>query len=258
MLIDTHCHLNDPQLYPQADELVARALRAGVGRLQVVAYDEPSSRTAIELSERFNEAVAIVGIHPTEIDENIVKNLALIEALARHPKVVAIGETGLDYYWVKDPGERERQKQAFIAHIELADKLGLPIVVHTREAMEDTLTILKEHTPKFGGVMHCYSGSVEMVKDFVELGMYISLGGPVTFLNARVPKEVALVVPDDRLLIETDSPYLTPHPYRGKRNDPSLLPLVAQAIAGIKGVPFETIERITSENALRLFHVKLI
>ncbi len=257
MLIDTHCHLNDPQLYPQADELVVRALSAGVGRMQVVAYDEPSSRTAIELADRFKEVFAIVGIHPTEIDDGLTKTLTLIEAWARHPKVVAIGETGLDYYWEKDPLARHKQKEAFIAQIELADRLCLPIVVHSREAIEDTLNILKAHTPKYGGVMHCYSGSKDMVKDFLDLGMYISLGGPVTFLNARVPKEVALVVPENRLLIETDSPYLAPHPFRGKRNEPSLLPLVAQAIADIKGVPVATIEQTTSDNALRLFHVKL-
>jgi TatD DNase family protein len=257
MLIDTHCHLNDPQLYPQADELVARALRAGVGLMQVVAYDEPSSRTAIELADRFPEVFAIVGVHPTEIDENLLERLSAIETLSRHKKVIAIGETGLDYYWEKNIEARQRQKEAFVAQIEMADRLGLPIVVHSREAMEDTLEILKTHPPKHGGVMHCYSGSTEMVKDFLDLGMYISLGGPVTFLNARVPKEVALAVPEDRLLIETDSPYLAPHPFRGKRNEPSLLPLVAQAIAAIKGVPLTSVEQTTSANALRLFHVKL-
>jgi len=255
-LIDTHCHLNDKRLYPLADELIAKAVAAGVIKMQVVGYDEASSRIAIELADRDPEVYAIVGIHPTEVSDNIEQRLAIIEQLAKHPKVVAIGETGLDFYWHKEADHHELQKRYFIAQIELADRLGLPIVVHSRDAIGATLELLQQHNPIFHGVMHCYSGSAELVPDFIKLGFYISLGGPVTFVNARIPKEVALVVPDDKLLIETDSPYLAPHPYRGKQNDPSLLPLVAKAIATIKGISVESVYQTTTENAIRLFHVK--
>lgn len=255
-LIDTHCHLNDERLYAQADEIISRAVAAGVGKMQVVGYDEQSSRIAIELAERFSEVYAIVGIHPTEVSENIETRLNIIEQLAQHPKVVAIGETGLDFYWHKEAGQHELQRRYFVAQIDIADRLGLPIVVHSRDAIGATLELLERHTPIYQGVMHCYSGSAELVPEFTKLGLYISLAGPVTFINARVPKQVALIVPDDKLLLETDSPYLAPHPHRGKQNEPSMLPFVAKAIADIKNVTVESICEITTSNATKLFHVK--
>jgi len=255
-LTDTHCHLNDEQLYPHADELIARAVLAGVKRMFVVGYDEPSSKTAIELADRYEQVYAIIGIHPTELTDDFEARLQTIEQLAQHPKVIAIGETGLDHYWNKTEHEHVRQAQAFNAHIELANRRKLPIVVHSRDAIQDTLEVMKRNQPRYGGVMHCYSGPGELVGAFVELGMYISLGGPVTFTNARVPKEVASIVPNDRLLVETDSPYLAPHPNRGKRNEPALLPLVAKTIAAIRNESYESICELTSANAERLFHVK--
>ena len=255
-LIDTHCHLNDEQLYPHADQLIAKAISEGVKRMFVVGYDEPSSKTAIELADRHEEVFAIIGIHPTELTDDFEIRLNTIDRLANHPKVIAIGETGLDHYWNKTAHEHGRQAQAFKAHIELANRHNLPLVVHSRDAMQDTLEVLKHNKPLYGGVMHCYSGPAELVGSFTELGMYISLGGPVTFTNARVPKEVAAIVQSDRLLIETDSPYLAPHPNRGKRNEPSLLPLIAKAIAIIRDESYESICDLTSANAERLFHVK--
>lgn len=257
-LIDTHCHLNDERLYAQADEIVARAIAAGVSKMHVVGYDEQSSRVAIELADRFNEVFAIVGIHPTEVSENIDARLRVIEDMAKHPKVVAIGETGLDFYWHKEDWQHELQTRYFIAQIDIANRRGLPIVVHSRDAIGATLELLRHHVPKYQGVMHCYSGSAELVPDFIKLGLYISLAGPVTFVNAKVPKQVAVVVPGDKLLIETDSPYLAPHPHRGRQNEPSMLPLVAKAIAEIKNVTFESVCESTTANAIKLFHVKHI
>lgn len=255
-MIDTHCHINDTHLYPEADTIIASAVSQGVEIMQVVGYDIESSKRAVELSHTYKEIYAIVGMHPTEPQTNIETAIAEIEKLAKDERVIAIGETGLDYYWQKTSQEHDYQKKLFVAQINLANRLGLPIVVHSREAMEDTLTVLKEHTPKFGGVMHCYSGSAQLVGEFIKLGMYISLAGPVTFKNARVPKEVAAIVPDAKLLIETDAPYLAPHPLRGKRNEPSYLPLIAQAIADIKNTTIEQINAITTNNAKTLFHVK--
>jgi len=254
MLIDTHCHLNDERLYPKADELVTKAINAGVGKMFVVGYDQPSSLLAIELAERHREVYAIIGVHPTETDEGT--DYSFLEKYGAHQRVVAIGETGLDHYWHKEERQHRIQRQAFLDQIDIANRLGKPIVVHSRDAMMATLEILRANKPSHGGVMHCYSGPKELVNDFIELGMYISLGGPVTFLNARVPKEVAAAVPAARLLIETDSPYLAPHPHRGQQNEPSLLPLIAKAIAAIRGVSISEIERMTTENANALFHVK--
>ncbi len=255
-LIDTHCHLNDKQLFPHVDELVLKANENDVVRMQVVGYDELSSKIALELAERFSSIYAIVGIHPTEVNENLEVRLKEIETLALHNRVVAIGETGLDYYWHKQIEQHKLQQAYFIQQIEIANRLQLPVVIHSRDAMQATLQILKENRPQYGGVMHCYSGPAELVSEFIALGMYISLAGPVTFLNAKTPKEVALIVPLERLLIETDSPYLAPHPNRGKRNDPSLLPLILNTIAQIRKEDPVLLAEITSTNAELLFHVK--
>lgn len=256
ILIDTHCHLNDKKLLSQVAELVTRAKDAGVTKMHVVGYDEGSSQIAIELAERFPEIYAIIGLHPTEVVLNIDAQMQWIEKLARHEKVIAIGETGLDYYWHKDDAHHELQKIYLIKQIELANRVGRPLVIHSRDAMGDTLSLLQAHPLRYGGVMHCYSGSVELVPEFIKLGLYISLAGPVTFLNAKTPKEVAKIIPRDRLLIETDSPYLAPHPYRGQRNEPALLPLILKAVASARNENENDIAEVTTANAERLFHVK--
>ena len=255
MIFDTHCHLNHEDLYKDIDNVIKRAKEVGVSRFLVVGYDKPSSLLAVKIAERYDFIYAAVGYHPTEINNLSEEDFDEIMNLLDHPKVVALGEIGLDYYWVKDEKERELQKQYFIRQIIEANKHKKPICIHNRDAINDCLTILKENPVDMGGVMHCYSGSVETMKEFLKCGMYISLGGPVTFKNAKTPKEVAKEVPLDKLMVETDSPYLAPHPYRGKQNEPSLIPLIVEEIASLKGLTKEEIEEATYSNASKMFHV---
>ena len=255
MIFDTHCHLNHEDLYKDIDNVIKRAKDAGVAKFLGVGYDKETSLLAVELAEKYEGIYAAVGYHPTEIDNVSEEDFKEIIDLLKHPKVVALGEIGLDYYWVKDLEERNKQKQYFIRQIEEANKNSIPIVVHNRDAINDCLEILKEHRPIFGGVMHCYSGSAELVNEFIKLGMYISIGGPVTFTNAKTPKEVAKVVPLDKLLVETDSPYLSPHPFRGTQNEPARIKLVVDEIARLREAKIEEIEDATYQNACNMFHV---
>lgn len=256
MFIDTHTHLNNEQFIGSEAIAIKKAKDAGVDLFFVVGWDIASSLAAVKLAEQYEEVYAIVGVHPTDALQLELTDLKEIEKLLTHPKVIAYGEIGLDYYWVKDEVGQAKQQVFLAAQIELANKYNLPVTIHMRDATNDTYKILKEHRPLAGGVMHCYSGSKEMVQPFLDLGMYISLGGPVTFKNARVPKEVAEIVPLDKLLIETDAPYLAPHPYRGKQNEPALLPLVAEEIARIRNMKIEEVGRVTSRNAKALFRVE--
>ena len=255
MIFDTHCHLNDEKLLSRVDEVIADAKEAGVDKFLVVGWDKESSLCAIKLAEQYEEVYAAIGFHPENIFDVQDGDFEETMKYINHPKVVAVGEIGLDYYWEKDPLKRELQKEWFIKQIEFANEHHMPISVHNRDAFLDCLAILKEHKPLYGGVMHCYSGSVELLKEVLDLGMYIGLGGPVTFLNAKTPKEVAEVVPLDRLVVETDSPYLAPHPYRGKQNEPSFIPLIIKEIALQKGLSKDEIEDATYSNASKLFHV---
>ena len=255
MIFDTHCHLNHEDLYKDLDNVINRAKEAGVSRFLVVGYDKESSLLAVKLAEQYDFIYAAIGYHPTEINGVSEEDFNEVMELLNHPKVVALGEIGLDYYWVSDLKEREHQKEYFIRQIKIANKYKKPISIHNRDAINDCLTILKDNPVDMGGIMHCYSGSVESMYEFIKCNMYISLGGPVTFKNAKTPKEVAKVVPLDKLLVETDSPYLAPHPYRGKQNEPSLIPLVIEEIASLRGVSKEEIEEATYQNASKLFHV---
>jgi len=252
MLIDTHAHLNDPAFSSDLPEVMERALSAGVENIIVVGYDVPSSLRAVELALQWKGIIkAAVGIHPHEADEAHEAAKREIARLAREEMVVAVGETGVDYY--RCLSSREAQQELFRWHLELAQQLQKPVVVHSREAFADTLAILREFSPGVKGVMHCFSGSWEMAREFLRLGFFISLAGPVTFRNARKPKEVALHTPLDKLLIETDCPYLAPEPFRGKRNEPSYLKYIALAVAEIKGLSWEEIAQATSCNAQKLF-----
>lgn len=253
MYIDTHVHLNNPKLYHQLDHYVQKALDKDVKAMIVIGYDHETNNLAINIAEKYPFIYASVGYHPTIAKDLTSKDFQLLENLLKHPKVVAIGECGLDFYWDKE--HEKTQIEVFLKQINLAKKTDLPIVVHMRDATEKTYLTLKETAPH-KGIMHCYSGSKEMVTKFIDLGMHISLGGPVTFKNAKVPKDVAKEVPNNRLLIETDAPYLAPHPYRGKQNDSSYLPLIAEAIAEIRNVSTETIAKETSDNAIKLFKLK--
>jgi TatD DNase family protein len=254
MLFDTHAHLNAEQYNDDLSEVMDRAKEAGVTNIVVVGFDRKTINRAMELAEAHDHIYACVGWHPVDAIDMTDEDLEWIEILASHPKVVAIGEMGLDYHWDKSP--HDIQKDVFRKQIQLAKKVKLPIVIHNRDATADIIDILREEgASEVGGIMHCYSGSVEIAKECLEMNFYISLGGPVTFKNAKKPKEVAREIPLDKLLIETDCPYLTPHPFRGQRNEPSYVKLVAEEIAEIKGVTLEEIAKATSNNAKRLFGI---
>ncbi|NRG44503.1 TatD family hydrolase [Bacillus sp. CRN 9] len=254
MFFDTHVHLNDLQYSEDLQEVIDRAKAAGISRMVVVGFDRPTITKAMELIEKYDFLYASIGWHPVDAIDMTEEDLLWIEELSQHPKVVAIGEMGLDYHWDKSP--KEIQKAVFKKQIQLAKKVKLPIVIHNREATADIVEILKEEgAGEVGGIMHCFSGSPEIAKECIDMNFYISLGGPVTFKNAKRPKEVAAEIPLEKLLIETDCPYLAPHPYRGKRNEPSYVTLVAEQIAEIKGLTVEEVASKTTDNAKKLFGI---
>lgn len=255
MLFDTHAHLNDVQFADDIDEVISRAKANGVGYILTVSTDIASSVENITLSQKYNIFYAAVGVHPHNAVNQNNSIISILKDFASYPKVVAIGETGLDYYYDNSP--REVQRLWFSKQISLAREARLPVIVHDRDAHEDTLAILKSEGAKdVGGVFHCYSGSVEMAREVLDLGFMISIAGPVTFKNARKLLDVVKYVPDDMLLIETDSPYLAPEPNRGRRNEPAYVKLVAEKIAKIKGKSLEYICETTTSNAKRLFGIQ--
>lgn len=255
MIFDTHCHLNSDELLERLEEVLENAKKVGVDKYLVVGWDKKSSFKAVELAHQYEGIYAAIGFHPTDIDGVSEADYLETMALVNDPKVVAIGEIGLDYHWVKDPVQREKQKEWFIKQIDFANEHKKPISIHNREAFEDCLNILKEHKPLYSGVMHCYSGSVELLKDVLGLGLYIGLDGPLTFTNAKTPKEVCEEVPLDRLLVETDSPYLSPHPLRGTVNEPKNIALVVDEITRIKGLSKKHILDVIYQNSCNLFKV---
>ncbi|MTD32152.1 TatD family hydrolase [Planomicrobium sp. YIM 101495] len=252
MFIDTHVHLNAEQFNEDIEEAIERARQQQVEKMVVVGFDRPTIKRALELAEAYPFIYAVVGWHPVDAIDCTEEDLAWIEELAAHPKVVGIGETGLDYHWDKSP--KDIQQEVFRKQIHLAKRVKLPVIIHNRDATEDVLRILREeHAEEIGGVMHCFSGSVESAKESIALNFMISLGGPVTFKNAKKPKQVAEEIELKHLMIETDAPYLAPHPYRGKRNEPSYVPLVAEEIARLKGLPLEEVAEETTKNAINFF-----
>ena len=253
---DSHCHLNDADLSCRADEVYQNAMSAGVTSMLVIGWDLESSRNAIRLAEQHPGLYAAIGFHPENLETVSDEALDEIRRLAVSPKVKAIGEIGLDYHWFKDPKDHENQKVWLIKQIELANELGLPASIHAREATADIYEIFKTHPLKAGGVLHCYSGSVEMLREFARLGFYFGFDGPITYKNAVTPKECVAACPLDRLLVETDSPYLTPVPFRGKQNEPQYIPYIVKAIAEIKGTDEETLKEQLWANYEKLFRVK--
>lgn len=247
MIFDTHSHYTDEQFYDREELLIKLNKEKNVTEIITCGTDIKSSKECIELAEKFSFVYAAVGFHPEELTRVDIDIPALKELISK--KTVAIGEIGLDYYWNKD--NKDKQKAGFIAQLGLAKELNLPVIVHDRDAHGDTLEILKQEKPK--GVLHCFSGSVEMAREIVNLGMYIGVGGVITFKNAKNLPEVIKEVPLDRILLETDAPYLAPEPMRGKRNDSSLIPYIAEKIGNIKGISKEEVLKITRENAYRLF-----
>ena len=253
MLFDTHAHYDDEAFDDDRRELLAAMPDRNVGLIVNPGCTVESSRTAVALAAEFPHVYAAVGIHPENCGGFAPEQMDEIRALAKGDKVVAIGEIGLDYYWPENP-PRELQQQVLRAHLALAQELGLPVIIHDREAHADSLSIVKEF-PAVTGVFHCFSGSVEMARELLKLGWMLSFNGAVTFKNARKAPEVIGEVPMDRLMIETDAPYLTPVPFRGKRNDSSYVHLVAEKIAQIKGISPDEVEQATWENGKRFFGI---
>lgn len=250
-IFDTHAHYDDEAFDSDRDMLLQSLSAKGIVNVIDCGCDIKSSKKALELSEKYDFIFAAVGIHPHEAEDANENALEEVRRLSKHKKAVAIGEIGLDYHYDFSP--REIQKEFFEKQIILANELQMPIIVHDREAHEDTLELLRKYKPK--GVLHCFSGSVESAKEIVSLGMYIGLGGAVTFKNARKPLEVAEWLPLDRLLLETDAPYMTPVPFRGKRNESSLIPYTALKIAEVKGIDAQLVVDKANENARRLFGI---
>jgi TatD DNase family protein len=254
MLFDTHTHINAEQFDEDRKEVIQRAIDAGVTNMVVVGFDRPTIEKAMEIIDQYDHIFASIGWHPVDAIDMTDEDLVWIEELTQHPKVVALGEMGLDYYWDKSP--HDVQKDVFRKQIALAKRLKLPIIIHNREATEDIVQILEEEkASEVGGIMHCFSADWETAKRCLDMNFYISFGGPVTFKNAKLPKEVAEKVPLDRLLIETDCPFLSPHPYRGKRNEPARVALVAEQIAELKNLSYEELSELTTNNAKRIFNL---
>ena len=254
-LFDTHAHLDTDAFADDREHVLARAREAGVTHLINVVFNRETIPTTLALAEAHDWIYAAVGWHPQDAEDMLPSDLAWLEQLLlHHPKVVALGEVGLDYYW--DTSPKDVQQRVFAEQIALARRVRKPLVIHNRDAHRDVVDLLKsEGARDVGGVMHCFSGSWDIARECLDLGFYISLGGPVTFKNAKVPKEIAANVPADRLLIETDAPYLAPHPHRGKRNESAFVSLVAQEIASIRGVDYAEIVYTTHENARKLFSI---
>ena len=252
MYFDTHAHYDSSHFDADRHELLASMPGLGVDCIIDPGCDEASSRAALELAERYLFVYAAVGWQPEEWESWTFESAVLLRRLAAHPKCVAIGEIGLDYYW--DKGHKELQYEMFVTQLELALELGKPVIIHDREAHEDCLKITGRY-PGLRGVFHCFSGSVEMAKELVTRGWHLGFDGPITYKNARKALEVLDWCPMERILIETDSPYLTPVPFRGKRNDSGKLRYIVEKIAEIKGRSPEDIAAITSQNARRLFGV---
>ncbi|WP_433922278.1 TatD family hydrolase [Paenibacillus taichungensis] len=255
MLFDTHTHLDAPQFDEDREEMIQRAVDAGVGRMINVGFNRETIPSTMKLAETYDFIYAAVGWHPVDAIMMQEGDLEWIASLCKHEKVVAIGEIGLDYYW--DTSPKEVQHRVLRQQIGLARELNMPIVIHNRDAHEDIVKILREEKAgEVGGVMHSFSGSWETAKMCLDLGFHLSFGGPITFKNAKQPKEVLEKVPMDRFFIETDAPYLTPHPYRGKRNETAHVRLVAEAAAEIKGISVEEIAAITTKNAMERFGIR--
>jgi len=254
-LIDTHTHLDFPQFDADREAVIQRAQAAGVGLMINVGADLESSRAAVALAEKYECIYAAVGVHPHEAKKLDGAALAELRDLATHPQVVAVGEIGLDFY--RDLSPRDVQRRAFQAQLAWAGRLGKPVIIHDREAHDEALAILTDWVAaapeRRCGVFHCFSGDLAMARRAVALGFYLGVDGPITYQNARKLPETVKWLPLDRLLIETDCPYLTPHPHRGKRNEPAYVRLVAERIAALKGISVEELAQATTANARRLF-----
>ncbi len=258
-LFDSHAHYDDEKFDQDREEIIQKIYDSGVEKFISAGYSLESSKRAIDLADKYEFIYTTVGISPNDVKQTLeetiedIKKLEDIITRKENDKIVGIGEIGLDYYWNKE--NKEIQKQAFIMQIELANRLNLPITIHTREAVSDTLEILKQHPVQQKGVFHCCPLNRELVKEALKLGFYISFAGPATFKNSKNVQEIVEMVPNDRMLIETDAPYLAPEPVRGTRNDSRNVRYIAEKIANIKSLSTEEIAEITYQNALRIFKI---
>lgn len=250
-IFDAHAHYDDKWFDEDRRSLLSSFPENGVSYVVNAAVDIATAKTAIGYAEKYPHMYACAGIHPENLEGLAENYLELLTELLKHPRVRALGEIGLDYHW---DIPKDAQNRVFEEQLQLAKELDVPVVIHDREAHGDVMALLRRYQPK--GLMHCFSGSVEMLKEVMKLGMSISLGGTVTFKNARVPVEVAAAVPLDRLLLETDAPYLSPVPFRGKRNDSTKIAYTADRIAEIRGMDAQELIDITTENAKRLYGIK--
>lgn len=254
---DSHSHYNDEKFDIDREEIIRKTREDGISRWNCVGYDVPSSKFSVKLANQYPFIFSVCGISPNDVPEEfsqieeLVKEIEKLLMQDKEKRVVAVGEIGLDYYWNKE--NKEIQKEMFKKQIELANQYELPIVIHTREAVQDTIEMLKENSVKKKGVFHCCPFNRELVKEALKLGFYISFAGPVTFKNTKNAEEIVKMVPLDKLLIETDSPYLAPEPKRGTRNDSRNVKLIAQKIAEFKQIPIEEVAKATYENAQKLF-----
>lgn len=251
-MIDTHVHLNVSPLFEDVDSVIESAFEVGVTDFLVVGFDPKTIRRAITLADQYPFIKLALGFHPTVVHTLKEADYAMLDDVLTHPSVRALGEIGLDLHWETET--LDTQMTHLHRQLKIAQARDLPVVIHMRDATEKTYDVLAQYAP-LKGVMHCYSGSLEMAPRFLDLGLHIGLDGPVTFKNAKTPKEVAKAVPLDRLLLETDAPYLAPHPHRGKTNTPAYLPLIAEEIARLKDLPLEDVLTATTHNAKALFDV---
>lgn len=253
MLFDSHAHIDDEKFDDDRSDVIDRALQSGVTGMINIGACMASSARSVELATRYDNIYAAVGIHPHEAETAQESDYEKLAEWTKLDKVVAIGEIGLDYYYDLSP--REVQKAVLIKQIDVARQMKVPFIIHDRDAHGDILDIIKREAKGLEGVFHCFSGSLEMAKEVLKLGFYISIAGPVTFKNAAKLPEVIANVPIDRLLVETDCPYLTPHPHRGKRNEPAYVKLVAERVASIRGMDLSTLSEITSKNTKKIFKI---
>jgi TatD DNase family protein len=255
-LFDTHAHLHFPDFAEDLDAVLARAREAGLRGMVTIGTDRESNRATVAMAERLPDVWASVGIHPHDAGEATDEDFAEMERLARSPRVVGLGEMGLDFF--RDLSPRDAQERVFRRQLEMARRVGKPVIIHCRDAHPEALAILGEaKAGEMGGVMHCFSADVPVARRCLDLGLMISLAGPVTYKNARALPEVARYVPIDRLVVETDCPYLTPTPHRGKRNEPAYVALTAAHVATLRGVDAETLGEATTANAAKLFRLAL-
>ena len=256
MIFDSHAHYDDKQFGEDRHELLSSMGKNNVSNIVNVGASIDGCRRTLALAEEWDFIFAALGVHPSDVNDLNEESFSWLKQNLKHPKVVAVGEIGLDYYWEKEPEAQEKQRNWFCRQLELARETNLPVIIHSREAAADTMEIMKEHAQGIPGVIHCYSYSKEMAREYVKMGYYIGVGGVVTFNNAKKLKETVEEISLEHIVIETDCPYLAPEPYRGKRNSSLYLPYIIEEIARLKGISPEEVEEVTFRNALNLYELE--